>query len=89
MRPWTGDFDGMVERRYIRALVPYSKTYFSLDKGSQRGIAAEMLREFEKVLNQKLRTRALKVHVMAIPVRRDQLCSPTCSRAGVTWPWAT
>jgi len=73
MRPWTGDLDGMVKRRYIRALVPYSKTYFFIDRGDQRGIAAEMLREFEKVLNQKLRTRALKVHVVAIPVRRDQL----------------
>jgi len=73
MQPWTGDLDGMVKRRYIRALVPYSKTYFFIDRGDQRGIATEMLREFQKVLNQKLRTRALKVHVVAIPVRRDQL----------------
>ncbi|NLI45565.1 MAG: lytic transglycosylase F [Acidobacteria bacterium] len=73
MPPWTGDHDGMVKRRYIRALVPYSKTYFFIDRGDQRGIATEMLREFQKVLNQKLRTRALKVHVVAIPVRRDQL----------------
>ena len=26
-KKWTGDFDGMVKRRNIRALVPYSKTF--------------------------------------------------------------
>src|SRR4030095_8327850 len=25
---WTGDLDGMRERRYIRALVTYNKTYY-------------------------------------------------------------
>ena len=25
-KPWTGDFDKLVERRMIRALVPYSRT---------------------------------------------------------------
>ena len=26
-RPWEGDLDGMVERRFIRVLVTYSKTH--------------------------------------------------------------
>src|SRR5262245_60716466 len=26
LKPWTGDLDGMVERRYIRMLVTFSKT---------------------------------------------------------------
>jgi hypothetical protein len=30
-KAWTGDFDGMVERRKIRVLVPYSKTFYFLD----------------------------------------------------------
>ena len=30
---WTGDFDGMFERRLIRALVVYSKTAFFYDQG--------------------------------------------------------
>lgn len=30
-KPWTGDFDGMVKRRVIRALVVYSKPFYFLD----------------------------------------------------------
>ena len=30
---WRGDFDGMVDRREIRALVDYSKTFYFLDQG--------------------------------------------------------
>lgn len=35
--PWTGDLDGMVNRRMIRALVVYSKTFYFIDKGTQHG----------------------------------------------------
>ena len=34
---WTGDLDGMIERRYIRVLTTYSKTNFFIDQGTQRG----------------------------------------------------
>jgi hypothetical protein len=27
-KPWTGDLDGMIKRRAIRVLVPYSRTYY-------------------------------------------------------------
>jgi len=33
IRPWTGDLDGMVKRRVIRVLTPYSKTHYFVDKG--------------------------------------------------------
>ena len=32
-KPWTGDFDGMLERRRIRMLVPYSRTLFFVENG--------------------------------------------------------
>ena len=35
--PWIGDLDGMVERRRVRLLTPYSKTHYFIDKGVQRG----------------------------------------------------
>ncbi len=35
---WEGDFDEMVERRLIRVLVAYSKTYYFLDGARQRGV---------------------------------------------------
>ena len=37
MKPWTGDLDGMIERRVIRVLTVYSKTIYFVDKGVQRG----------------------------------------------------
>ena len=35
---WTGDFDGMVERRMIGALVTFSKTNYYQDRGHHRGV---------------------------------------------------
>ena len=68
-----GDFDGMVDRREIRALVVYSKTFYFLDQGQQRGATYEMLKAFEKFINKKLKTKTLKLRVLFIPVGRDQL----------------
>jgi membrane-bound lytic murein transglycosylase MltF len=67
-----GDLDQMLERRVIRALVVPNKTNYFLDGATQRGISYEALREFEKFLNQK-HPRRLKVHVVIIPVTRDQV----------------
>ncbi len=78
-KPWTGDLDGMIERRVIRVLTVNSKTFYFLDKGVQRGIAVESFRLFEEELNKKLgaekklKHKNLKVRVVFIPVRRDQL----------------
>ena len=71
--PWTGDFDQMAEKRQIRVLVTYSKTFYFLDRGRQRGISYDLLKEFEKFVNKKLKTKTLKVHLVFIPVRRDEL----------------
>jgi membrane-bound lytic murein transglycosylase MltF len=68
-----GDFDEMVQLRTIRALVTYSKTFYFFDRGRQYGISYEVLKEFEKFVNKKLKTKTLKVHVVFIPVSRDEL----------------
>jgi membrane-bound lytic murein transglycosylase MltF len=73
MEPFHGDFDAMVEDRVIRVLVTYNKTNFFLDGGTQRGITADALREFEKALNNELRLGRRPLQVAAIPVLRDQL----------------
>ncbi len=72
-RTWTGDFDGMIERRVIRAVVTVSMTGYFLDGATQRGITYDALQAFEKALNENLNTGHLKVHVAIIPVARDQL----------------
>jgi len=73
LEPWTGDLDGMVERRVVRLLTVFSPMYYFLDGPDQRGIVYETATEFEKVLNKKLDRRRLKVRVLIVPVPREQL----------------
>ena len=72
---WTGDFNGMLERRMVRVAVPYSRTLFYHDGGHERGLTAEAVRKFEEFLNAKYR-RTLKkrlITVVLIPTTRDRL----------------
>ncbi len=76
--PWKGDLDGMIKRRFIRVLVTYSKTNFFLDRGTRRGFVCEIFQQFDKFLNKKLRKKGitkkyLKVHIVYVPVSRDEL----------------
>src|SRR5437773_7866909 len=61
---WTGDLDGMVKRRMIRVLVPYSKTYYFVDRAVQRGISYDVTRLLEADLNRKLKTARLRLTVL-------------------------
>ncbi len=72
-KPHFEDFDGIAERRLVRALVVRSRTFYFFDGAVQRGLAYEMLKAFEQFLNDKLNTGALKISVVFIPVMRDQL----------------
>ena len=38
-KPWTGDFDKMLERRMIRVYAPFSRSLYFSDKGRERGLA--------------------------------------------------
>jgi membrane-bound lytic murein transglycosylase MltF len=67
------DFAAMRERREIRALVTHSKTFYFFDGAVQRGLSYEALRAFESFINKELKTKTLKIHVVFIPVTRDQL----------------
>jgi membrane-bound lytic murein transglycosylase MltF len=71
---WIGDFDGMRERRVIRMLVPFSKTFYFIDKGGEQfGITYEFGKAFEEWLNKRHKTKTLKIGVVFIPVSRDRL----------------
>jgi membrane-bound lytic murein transglycosylase MltF len=72
---WTFDLDSMVARRVIRVLVVPSRMLYFVDRGEQRGTAYEAVREFERILNRKLRTGARPVECVLIPVARDELFS--------------
>ncbi len=71
--PRTGDFDEMVKRRAIRVGVTFNRTHYFIDQGQERGIAYEAIKSFEEDLNRDLKTGNLKVHVVIVPMSRDQL----------------
>jgi membrane-bound lytic murein transglycosylase MltF len=74
-KPWTGDFDQMLERRVIRVYAPFSRSLYFNDKGRERGIAVELVRDWERYLNVKyakqLRKRPLTIYIG--PATRDKL----------------
>jgi len=73
-QPWTGDLGGMIVRRYIRVLVPYSRTLYFVDLGgAQRGISYDFMRAFEDEFNSKLGRGDLRIHMVFIPVSRARL----------------
>jgi membrane-bound lytic murein transglycosylase MltF len=72
-KPWTGDLDGMVERRMIRVLTTYSKTQFFIDQGTPRGTAYDQGRLLETELNKKLAAGHLTIRVQFVPLSRNEL----------------
>ncbi len=71
--PRFDDLDAMAKRGYVRVLVVHSKLFYFIDRGRQRGVTYETLQAFETHLNRRLKTKTIKVHVIPIPVARDQL----------------
>jgi len=71
--PWLGDFDGMLERRLVRVLVPYSRTLYFNDKGAQRGLTAAAVRDLERFLADKFKLRGRPITVIAMPTTREKL----------------
>lgn len=70
---WVGDYDGMVKRRLIRVLMPYSKTFYFFDGAVPRGLNYEAVKHFEAHINKQLKTKLLKVHMLMIPTARAKL----------------
>jgi len=72
-KPFTDDFDAMVKRRAIRVAVTFNRTHYFIDKGQERGLTYEALKSFETDLNTDAKTGNLKIHVVIVPMSRDQL----------------
>ena len=65
----------MLERRVSRVYVPYSRTLYFVDKGRERGAAADVMRQLERWLNQK-HAKALgkrPLTLMVVAATRDKL----------------
>src|SRR5262245_2187767 len=54
VKPWTGDLDGMVQRRMLRVLTTYSRTLYFIDRGAPKGTAYDQGKLLEEELNKKV-----------------------------------
>ncbi len=68
-----GDLDSMIARKYIRVLVPYSKTYYYVEGMKRYGLGYELVSLFEKELNKQLKYYPPKIRVIFIPVSRKHI----------------
>ena len=73
LAPWTGDLDGMMERRYVRMLVTFNKTNYFIDRAETHGLSYDAGKLFEDALNARAKTKTIRVHIMFIPVQRDKI----------------
>jgi membrane-bound lytic murein transglycosylase MltF len=69
---WEGDYDQLAERRFLRVLVPFSRTLYYMDGPVQKGVAYESLREFEKTLP-RIGKSKIRPKIVIIPTTRDRL----------------
>jgi membrane-bound lytic murein transglycosylase MltF len=71
--PWTGDLDVMIENRIIRVLTVYGLGRYFLDGPTEKGLTFEIFKMFEEFVNKRMESGHLRIHVVFIPVARDQL----------------
>jgi hypothetical protein len=70
---FTGDFDGLLQRRIVRILVVPSKTFFFLNKAETLGVTAETGQEFERWINKRHAKPPFDIKVVFVPTRRDRI----------------
>ncbi len=73
LESWPGDFSSVFERRLVRVLVTQSHTDYFFQGSTAKGIVAELLRQFERDLNRRLKVGKRPFHVVAIPVNRNEI----------------
>ncbi len=81
LKPWYGDLDGMVQRRFIRVLVTHSRTNYFLDGARQKGATFEGMEFFKDWLNKELGP-GRHVEMIYIPMRRDELFTAMAAGRG-------
>lgn len=81
-KPWTGDLDGMIERRVIRVLTVYGLGRYFVDSGQEKGMTLELFRKFEEEINKREGRKHVRIHVLFVPVARDELIPGLLSGRG-------
>jgi membrane-bound lytic murein transglycosylase MltF len=80
--PFTGDLDAVLERGFLRVLVPFSRTFYFIDGGTQRGTTVDMMREFGKFLVKRHGKAARDGQIVFIPTPRERLFSDLAAGRG-------
>ena len=63
----------MIERQVIRVLVVHNKMQYFLDGPVQRGLSYDSMKLFEKEINNAIKSAAIGIDVVFIPVTREKL----------------
>ncbi|MEJ2655904.1 MAG: transporter substrate-binding domain-containing protein [Desulfobacterales bacterium] len=71
--PFKGDLGEIRKRRIIRVLVSYCKTNYFFDHGKPRGFEYELLKAYEKFLNQNVKNAYAKTKMIFVPIPFDQI----------------
>lgn len=70
----TDDLPAIRQRKRLRALVTYSRTDFTIQPdGQPLGLQVELLDQYEKFLNRKVRRAVDRTHVVYVPTTFDRL----------------
>ncbi len=70
LAPWTGDFDGVKERGFLRIAIPYNPLFMAFDGDKRIGLAVEVERELEAFL---LKQHKARIAVVLMPKARDAI----------------
>jgi membrane-bound lytic murein transglycosylase MltF len=73
IQQWIGDLDGMQKRRIIRVLTVYSVGRYYMDGAVEKGLVREQTQLFEDFINKRYKRKHARIHVVIIPVARNQL----------------
>jgi membrane-bound lytic murein transglycosylase MltF len=70
----TEDLPVMKQRKQLRALVPYSRSDFTiLANGQVQGMQVELLKQYADLLNKNMKREVDKIHITWIPTSFDRL----------------
>ncbi|MEM8811885.1 MAG: lytic transglycosylase F [Pseudomonadota bacterium] len=72
-KPHMGDLTALRADGKIRVLVPFAAGTFFIQDGKATGIAIDLLTEFERHLNAKVKNELERTKLVVIPTRRDQI----------------
>ncbi|MEO1017085.1 MAG: transglycosylase SLT domain-containing protein [Pseudomonadota bacterium] len=70
LEPWSGDLDGIIERRMLRIATAYNPLFFAFEGDKRIGLVEDTAREFRAFLKEK---HDANIDIFMMPLPRDQI----------------